>query len=128
MNDLLDGDGLVECGDCGDVTNDFRVNIDTYGIICHPCWLERRAERAEADLAAANARAEAAEQRVAELEAAQSWQPVSEKPPADGYYQTATLNPPVVDHAHYSVDGNWYYRYGHPEYWRPIPPPPDATP
>ena len=73
---------------------------------------------------AAIARAEAAERRVAELEAqlaAQAWRPVTEKPTEAGYYQA--VNDGLYEHCYYGPNG-WEDYYLTPTHWRPLTDPP----
>ncbi len=69
------------------------------------------------------ARAEAAERRVAELEArlADEWRPVTEQPTEAGYYQT--VNDGLYEHCYYGPNG-WEDYYLPPTYWRPLTDPP----
>lgn len=80
-----------------------------------------KAFAAEAEVAALRA-------RVAELEAADQWRPVSEPPVEPGYYQTYTVSPPVLDHCYYNNADGWSSRYAHPDFWRPLPSPPQEAP
>ena len=84
---------------------------------------------------AALARAEAAEQRVAELAAATAWRPGDEDPPAPGRYQVAEMAAHPLDAlGHADFDGVIWHGYpgnDRPAYWRfvsPLPPPPAPAP
>lgn len=64
-------------------------------------------------------RAEKAETRLAELEAAARWRPVSEKPGRAGYYKTACIDlPSETDRVYYSRVGGWDYDI---DFWQPLP-------
>lgn len=61
--------------------------------------------------------------RVAELEAAQGWRPVTEKPPQTAQYQVAVMHGtrrPMADHMAYYLDSGWAGT--DVIFWRPIPP------
>ena len=85
------------------------------------------------------ARAEAAERRVAELEAANEWRPVTgDDLPEDHDEALVTVENEdgyrFVDMAEFTVGGVWWQRVdtGWQElkrvtHWRPLPPPPAAT-
>ena len=95
---------------------------------------EERVAALEHALDAALARAEAAEARVAELEAqlaAQGWRPVTEKPDKPGWYVVYDSD----GHVFYNADifpyrvarwtGKWDSAFnGLVDYWRPLPPAP----
>ena len=75
------------------------------------------------------ARAEAAEARVAELEAqlaAQQWRPVTEKPMRDDEYLVWCNSDEGCEILSYAVVfDTWYANDGNdPDYWRPLPPAP----
>lgn len=73
---------------------------------------------------AAIARAEAAERRIAELEAqlaAQAWRPVTKPPTEAGYYQA--VNDGIYEHCYYGPNG-WEDYYLTPTHWRPLTAPP----
>jgi hypothetical protein len=86
---------------------------------------------------AAIARAEAAERRVAELEArlaGEAWRPVTEKPEKSGHYLAYDadgeqfLFAGVCPYRVARWDGKWNSGLnGLNDYWRPLPPPPTAT-
>ena len=98
--------------------------------------IRRQLSAALARADAALARAEAAEQRVAELEAAQGWRPVTEKPDKPGWYVVYDSD----GHVFYNADifpyrvarwtGKWDSALnGLVDYWRPLPPAPlEAAP
>jgi hypothetical protein len=74
----------------------------------------------------AQEKAEAAEQRVAELEAqldAQEWRSGDEVPPAEGWYQT--LNWGMYGHLYFS-GGRWSRYPVPPKHWRSVGPPPSG--
>ena len=80
----------------------------------------RRNWEGTADIGAALATAEA---RVAELEAAQGWRPVTEKPPQTAQYQVAVMHGNsklIADHMAYYLDSGWAGT--DVIFWRPIPP------
>ena len=89
-------------------------------------------------LSAALARAEAAEPRVAELEAAQGWRPLDAPPAASGEYLIGADYIPDVLLAEYHADTYmWYQQLPDGEWqladwathWRPLPPAPqEPTP
>lgn len=75
---------------------------------------------------AAIARAEAAEQRVAELEAqldAQEWRSGDEVPHEEGWYQT--FNWGMYGHLYFS-GGRWSKYPVPPKHWRSVGPPPSG--
>jgi len=95
---------------------------------------QKRADKAEDALAAAIARAEAAEKRVAELEAAQEWRPVTEKPEKLDWrsgFIVATESEMVYYADEYNK-GAWLWGDGWMKeiegvtHWRPLPPPPQG--
>jgi len=64
-------------------------------------------------------RAEKAETRLAELEAAARWRPVADPPGRDGYYKTACIDlPSETDRVYYSRVGGWDYDI---DFWQPLP-------
>ena len=69
--------------------------------------------------------------RVAELEAqaAQGWQPVAERPPADDEYLVWCSSYEGCEIQSYSKRLNrWYSNTGNDaDYWRPLPPAPQET-
>lgn len=88
---------------------------------------QKRADKAEDALAAAIARAEAAECELAELRAANEWRPVTEKPEQDGDYLVCTY----FGRCEIMLwsDGSWYSDSGNDgsvSHWRPLPPPPQG--
>ena len=96
-------------------------------------FAEQRGDDAEIERDEAIARAEAAEARVAELEAAsdaQGWRPVTEKPLIAMQYQVVVQHSrqqPAADHMAYYPSSGWTGT--DVIYWRPIPPlpAPDAN-
>lgn len=83
---------------------------------------ERRVAELETEVQLARATTRAAVERVAELQAAAQWRPVTDSEPADG--ETVEL---LVRGRR--ADGLWYYNDEQPPIvaYRPIPPLPDAT-
>jgi len=73
------------------------------------------------------ARAEAAEKRVAELEAAQAWRPVTE-PPEDINIEYWTYDRGDIDKMEWTGE-HWMMNctYWYPSHWRPLPPPPTGN-
>ena len=75
--------------------------------------------RQERELKVATERAETAETRLAELEAAARWRPVADPPGRAGYYKTACIDlPSETDRVYYSRVGGWDYDI---DFWQPLP-------
>ena len=112
--------------------------IERYAAIMHTAPLiDFDLERITGPARALLARAEAAEARVAELEAAsdaQQWRPVTERPEKTGWYVVYDSDGHVFYNAEifpYRVarwTGKWDSAFnGLVDYWRPLPPAPQET-
>ena len=113
-----------------------RGFVHTFTRNCQSTW-QSNVEAAHNERDAAIARAEAAERRVAELEAANEWRPVTgDDLPEDHDEALVTVENEdgyrFVDMAEFTVGGVWWQRVdtGWQElkrvtHWRPLPPPPN---